>query len=172
MDTQETGTAEKVPELQIPVLECAKKIEGMRDMKAIYELESDLVKDFQNILLGASNPLAIIAMASEFNYVEGKADLIAKNSNGDLVAFEAKLTRWRNALNQAYRNSSFAHYSYVVIPDTTSKNVLSRIHEFHRRGVGLCSLGPSGIRVVIPASRKNPIQPWLTDVAQSCIDGR
>lgn len=138
----------------------------------MYELESDLVKDFRTILLSASNPLAIIATASEFNYVEGKVDLIAKNSNGDLVAFEAKLSRWRNALNQAYRNSSFVHYSYVVLPDTTLKNVLSRIHEFHRRGVGLCSLGSSGMRVVISASRKNPIQPWLTNVAQSYIDGR
>lgn len=138
----------------------------------MYELECDLVKDFRTTLSGAPNPLAIIAMASEFNYVEGKVDLIGKNSNGDLIAFEAKLSRWRNALNQAYRNSSFVHYSYVVLPDTALGNVLSCVHEFHRRSVGLCSFGSSGIRVEIPASRKNPIQPWLTDVAMSYIDGR
>lgn len=144
----------------------------MIGVKAMYELESDLVKDFQTIISGAPNTFAIIAVASEFNYVEGKVDLIAKNSNGDLIAFEAKLSRWRNALNQAYRNSSFAHYSYVVLPETTLENAVSAIDEFYRRGVGLCFFGTSGLRVEIPATRRNPIQPWLTDTAMSYIDGR
>ena len=141
-------------------------------MKAMYELESDLVKDFQAVISGVPDKFTIIAMASEFNYVEGKVDLIAKDSNGDLVAFEAKLFRWRNALNQAYRNSSFAHYSYVVLPETTLENAVSHIGEFHRRGVGLCFFGLSGLRVAIPATRRNPIQPWLTNIALSYIDGR
>ena len=140
--------------------------------KAMYELESDLVKDFQAVISGVPDTFRIIAMASEFNYVEGKVDLIAKDSNGDLVAFEAKLFRWRNALNQAYRNSSFAHYSYVVLPETTLENAVSHIGEFHRRGVGLCFFGLSGLRVEIPATRRNPIQPWLTNIALSYIDGR
>ena len=141
-------------------------------MKAMYELESDLVKDFQTIISGVHNTFTIIAVASEFNYVEGKVDLIAKNSNGDLVAFEAKLFRWRNALNQAYRNSSFAHYSYVVLPETTLENAVSCIDEFNRRGVGLCFFGLSGLRVEIPATRRNPIQPWVTNMALSYINGR
>ena len=129
-------------------------------MKAMYELESDLVRDFQTIISGVHNTFTIIAMAPEFNYVEGRVDLIAKDSNGDLVAFEAKLFRWRNALNQAYRNSSFAHYSYVVLPETTLENAVSYIDEFHRRGVGLCFFGSSGLIVEIPATRRNPIYPW------------
>ena len=141
-------------------------------MKAMYELESDLVKDFQAVIFGVPDTFTIIAMASEFNYVEGKIDLIAKDSNGDLVAFEAKLFRWRNALNQAYRNSSFAHYSYVVLPETALENAVSHIGEFHRRGIGLCFFGLSGLRVEIPATRRNPIQPWLTNSAMSYIDGR
>ena len=141
-------------------------------MKAVYELESDLVKDLQTIISGAPNTFAITAVASEFNYVEGKVDLIAKKNDGDLVAFEAKLSRWRNALNQAYRNSSFAHYSYVVLPEITLENAVSQVDEFHRRGVGLCFFGSSGLRVEIPATRRNPIQPWLTKIALSYIDGR
>jgi len=141
-------------------------------VKTVYELESDFVNDFQTVISGTSNTFTIIALASEFNYVEGKVDLIAKNNNGDLVAFEAKLCRWRDALNQAYRNSSFAHYSYVVLPETTSGNAISGIYEFSRRGVGLCSFGSSGLRVEIPATRSNPIQPWLTNMALSYIDGR
>jgi hypothetical protein len=147
----------------------------MTGVKAVYEIESDLVKEFQNIISNAPNAFEIIAVAPEFNYVEGKVDLIAKNSNGDLVAFEAKLFRWRNALNQAYRNSSFAHYSYVVLPElprTTLGNLINCIDEFHRRGVGLCFFDSSGIKVEIPATRRSPIQPWLTNTAMSYIDGR
>ena len=141
-------------------------------MKAMYELESDLVKDFQTTISDVSDTFTIIAMASEFNYVEGKVDIIAKDSEGDLIAFEAKLLKWRNALYQAYRNSSFAHYSYVVLPEATLANASSHIDEFHRRGVGLCFFGSSGLRVEIPANRRNPIQPWLTDSALSYIDER
>jgi hypothetical protein len=141
-------------------------------MKAVYELEIDLVKDFQTTVYGTPNAFTIIAMASEFNYVEGKVDIIAKNNNGDLIAFEAKLSRWRDALNQAYRNSSFAHYSYVVLPETTSENAISHINEFYRRGVGLCSFGSSGLRIKIPATKRNPIQPWVTNMALSYIGGR
>jgi hypothetical protein len=141
-------------------------------MKAMYELESELVEDFKTMVSGVHDTFTIIAMASEFNYVEGKVDLIAKDSNGDLVAFEAKLFRWRSALNQAYRNSSFAHYSYVVLPETILNNAVNHIGEFHRRGIGLCFFGLSGLRVEIPATRRNPIRPWLTNTALSYIDGR
>lgn len=141
-------------------------------MKAMYELESDLVKDFQDTIFDVSDTFTIIAMASEFNYVEGKVDIIAKDSDGDLIAFEAKLLRWRNALYQAYRNSSFAHYSYVVLPEATLANARSHIDEFHRRGVGLCFFGSSGLRVELLATRRNPIQPWLTNIALSYIDER
>lgn len=144
-------------------------------MKASYELESDLVKDFRTTISGAHNTFAIIAVATEFNYVEGKVDLVARDSNGDLVAFETKLSRWRTALNQAYRNSSFAHYSYVVLPElpeTALDNLVGHFDEFHRRSVGLCFFGSSGIEVKIPATRRSPIQPWLTNSAMSYIDGR
>ena len=134
-------------------------------VKATYELESDLVKDFESILSSVFNTFTVSAMASEFNYVEGKVDLIAKDSDGDLIAFEAKLFRWRDALHQAYRNSSFTHYSYVVMPEAALEKVIGHIDEFHRRGVGLCFFGLSGLTVWVPATRRNPIQPWLTNTA-------
>jgi len=159
--------------MQISILGYTKKkIKGIIGVKTMYELEIDLVKDFQTKISGTPNKFTIIAVASEFNYIEGKVDLIAKNENGDLIAFEAKLSRWRTALNQAYRNSSFAHYSYVVLPEITADNAVICIDEFCRRGVGLCSFGSSGLRVEIPATRRNPIQPWVTNMALSYIDGR
>ncbi len=141
-------------------------------MRASYEVEADLVEDFQTTIFNAHSTFAITAIATEFNYIEGKVDLIAKDSNGDLVTFEAKLSRWRNALNQAYRNSSFSHYSYVVLPEKTIDNAASSTDEFNRRGVGLCSIGISGLKIKIQATRRNPIQPWLTNKALSYINGR
>ncbi len=141
-------------------------------MRDSYEVESDLVDDFQTTVSNTHSKFAITAIATEFNYIEGKVDLIAEDSNGDLVTFEAKLSRWRNALNQAYRNSSFSHYSYVVLPEKAIDNMVGSIDEFNRRGVGLCSIGISGLKVTIPATRRNPIQPWLTDKALRYINGR
>lgn len=151
-----------------------RKIKGMPGVEFMYKLESELVKEFRSTLFGNANTLSIIAVAPEFNYVEGRVDLIAINNDGDLVAFEAKLTRWRSALNQAYRNSSFAHYSYVVLPKTILENVIGHIDEFHRRGIGLCVFdSSSGIKVEVPAIRRKPIQPWLTSTAMNYIsDGR
>ena len=37
-----------------------------------------------------------------------------------LMAFEAKLKDWRYGLDQAYRNTCFAHKSYVVVPEATA----------------------------------------------------
>lgn len=145
---------------------------GRHELRDSYKVESDLVEDFRTIITNTHSKFAITAIASEFNYIEGKVDLIAKDCNGDLVTFEAKLSRWRKALNQAYRNSSFSHYSYVILPENTIINASSNIAEFSRRGVGLCSIGASGLKITIPAIRTNPIQPWLTDKALRYINGR
>lgn len=159
-----------ITEMIAPV--CARKIKDIIGVKVMYKFESELVEEFRAALSDNASILAIIAVAPEFNYVEGKVDLIAINNDGDLIAFEAKLSRWRNALNQAYRNSSFVHYSYVVLPETILENVINYIDEFHRRGIGLCVFNSSGIRIEIPATRRMPIQPWLTSAAINYIDGR
>src|SRR5258706_5559089 len=128
----------------------------------MFKLESHLVQETAERLRQAENPFAELAIAFEFNYASGRVDIIAASPDGDLITFEAKLTRWRQALNQAYRNSAFAHFSYVLLPEMEAKKALKNIHEFERRGVGLCSFGSSSMRIEIQAIRKNPIQPWLT----------
>src|SRR2546427_5324293 len=42
------------------------------------------------------------------------------------ISFEAKLKDWRYALDQAYRNTCFAHKSYVVVPEATALTALDR----------------------------------------------
>ena len=136
----------------------------------MYKLECHLVNDFEELLSSSDNPFTELRFAFEFGHSDGRVDVIARTESGDLIAFEAKLKQWRVAINQAYRNTSFSHYSYVVLPPQTVKNALRRRHEFERLGVGLCSVGPDGLVIEIPASRKAPFQPWITDTAMRYID--
>jgi hypothetical protein len=101
----------------------------------------------------------------EFNYGAGRVDIFARSSKGELIAFEAKVTRWRDALHQAYRNCSFAHYSYVILPTKLALLAMRNSREFEIRGVGLCAVDDAAIKIEIPAERNEPLLPWLTDAA-------
>jgi len=131
----------------------------------MFQLESQLVQKLEGILGRSDNPFAELALAGEFNYVEGKVDVVASNDNGELFSFEAKLKRWKTAVHQAFRNTSFSHYSYVVLPADAVQQAIKRRHEFERRGVGLCAVDQHGLTVHITAMRKHPLQPWLTNTA-------
>jgi hypothetical protein len=101
-------------------------------------------------------------MVREFQYPEGRADIIGSSSRSEVTAFEAKLDKWRVALHQAYRNSFYAHYSYVILPANRRLVALRHRHEFERRGVGLCTVNEKGIHIEIEACRKEPLRLWLT----------
>lgn len=135
----------------------------------MYKLEKELVEDFGKKTLDLNAPFQLLNCAFEFNYRSGRADIIALSKGDFLFAFEAKLSQWRVALNQAYRTTSFAHFSYVVLPISKIKPALKQRHEFEKRGVGLCSVGVNGIEIEIPATQQDPLQPWLTDCALSYI---
>jgi predicted RecB family endonuclease len=143
----------------------------LKDSPKMYRLESQLVEELEAVLASNENPFAQMAVAFEFNYQEGKVDVVASNGCGELFSFEAKLTRWRTAVHQAYRNTSFSHYSYVVLPAYAAKNALRSRHEFERRGIGLCSISDDGMTIEIPASKRTPLLPWLTDSAMEYITG-
>ena len=131
-----------------------------------FQLESELVGEFQS-LLASDQPFSQLELASEFYYREGQVDLIGFNCEGELFCFEAKLSKWRAAMNQAYRNTSFSHYSYVVLPASSAKHALKWRREFERRGIGLCSVTEGRIAIEIQATRKTPLLPWLTDSAMA-----
>lgn len=131
----------------------------------MYADEASLAGVFDEVLTTPTSPFAAECVANEFYYCEGKTDRIALDTAGDVLAFEMKLTKWRQALDQAYRNSSFAHYSYVVLPCATAQTAIRRQGEFQRRGVGLCSVDESGIKIEIEARRSEPLRPWLTTCA-------
>jgi hypothetical protein len=92
---------------------------------------------------------------------------VAVNENGLLIAFEAKVERWRKALHQAYRNRCFANLSYVLLPPETARKAQRYAIEFSRRGVGLCSVDIDTIVILHDATHTEPIQPWLRENAIS-----
>lgn len=134
-----------------------------------YKTEKHLVEDLKSSLTGQTWPLLIEESAHEFYYRNGRVDVIAISKKGDLIAFEAKLEKWRVALHQAYRNSSFAHFSYVVLPNKTIKKALKWSDKFTKYGIGLCSIKNSRINIVIKSRRNETILPWLTQSAVSYI---
>jgi hypothetical protein len=82
-----------------------------------------------------------------------------------MIAFEAKLEKWRVALHQAYRNRCFAHRSYVVLPARAARAALRSSAEFTRRGVGLVVVTPDGLRCLVDAPLGTPWQMWLCETA-------
>jgi hypothetical protein len=138
----------------------------------MYMQEKSLVNDFVCQLPDSlfSN-MGQISISMEFNYNRGKADIIAMTDNGEIIAFEVKLERWRDALHQAYRNTCFAHYSYVVLPEETAQKALQFEAEFRNRSVGLCYMSDGQIVIAQNAKKTDPIQPWLLKKAVTILSG-
>ena len=137
---------------------------------SLFDSENELVHSFL-LLVGNKrrSPFAAPLVAREFNYLNGKIDVIALGKDRRVFGFEAKLTRWKEALHQAYRNAAFCHFSYVLLPSEVSNRALSASDSFFQRGVGLCSLANGHIEIKIRAPLNKPLQPWLTRSAQEFI---
>lgn len=136
----------------------------------MFDRERELVAALEERLNAGGGPFAQLMIAFEFDYHEGRVDVVARNGKGELIGFEAKLTYWQKAVHQAYRNTSFTHYSYVVLPQAVALKAARARHEFERRGIGLCSINEDGMFIHIPAARKNPLRPWITNSALEYID--
>lgn len=130
-----------------------------------YPTERCLVDQFVRHLQEEAEDWALVSIGEEFFYQRGRTDVIAITKDGSVLAFEAKLTRWRDALHQAYRNRCFAHQSYVVLPERTARLAEQYAAEFSRREVGLCYLGEEEVVVIFDPRPGAPLQPWLTQQA-------
>ena len=135
-----------------------------------YASEAALVDAFL-VVLRRSSPWGRVKASTEFDYQRGRTDVIALSSAGELLAFEAKLTKWRDALHQAYRNRCFARRSFVVVPRPVALVAMRYDEEFRRRKVGLCFVDNRHITVLIDAADNEPLQPWLTLIAETRLKG-
>ncbi len=135
----------------------------------LYRYEGDLLNDLiGNIQLAFSS---VRGVTSEFDYSRGRTDVVAVQLDGAVLAIEGKLTRWRDALHQAYRNKCFAHRSYVALPPDTASRALRSEQEFRDREVGILIVTPNGVEVALEPVHEDPLEWWLTERAAIAVDG-
>jgi len=139
----------------------------------MFDNEQSLVAAFVKNL--GSSPFSegrSVRFSTEFNYQRGKTDIIALDATDLVIAIEAKLERWRDALDQAYRNTCFAHYSYVLLPQETAALAMKSLSEFSDRSVGICIILDDAIQIIHHAKLNPPLQDWLSERAtESIISG-
>src|SRR5690349_20380937 len=82
-----------------------------------YRSEAAFVRAFVSSLQAGSGPWELQSTAREFDYQRGRTDVVGVSQAGQVVSFEAKLDRWKDAMHQAYRNTCFSHRSYVLLPE-------------------------------------------------------
>jgi hypothetical protein len=126
-----------------------------------------MVQDLSALVISHRSPVRCWQITHEFDYSSGKTDLVGLGLNYALHAFEAKLTKWRDALHQARRNTCFAHYCYVALPIRAAELAIKAKEDFLRYGVGLVVVGEHGATLAIRPRRNAPLLPWLTQIARS-----
>jgi len=131
-----------------------------------FALESDLVAAAIDVLAAGLDDWGVADFGLEFDYRRGRTDIVAILETGEVIAIEAKLRDWREALQQAYRNTSFAAESYILMPLEAAQRAAQNYLEFEVRGVGICTIGAGFLEVLHPARRhEQPLEPWLTERA-------
>jgi len=134
--------------------------------------EKVLVDRLLSLLQSQSTFCGPVRVTPEFFYSRGRTDVVAVDQDDNLIAFEAKLIDWKTALHQAYRNTCFAHSSYVVLPKKAALAAFRYVGEFEKRGVGLCYVDESALVVLHESSHSEPIEPWLSYDAVSLAVGQ
>lgn len=143
----------------------------MKVKKGCYPSEDIMAREFCSSLESSTSPWGQVNIIREFNYIRGRTDVVAVDKNNNVYAFELKLEKWSKAIQQAYRNTCFAHGSYVVLPESKAQHAYRYSHEFSRHSIGLCSVKNGDVLILVPAIFQNPIQPWLAKAAISkCVE--
>lgn len=91
-------------------------------------------------------------------------------TSGRVLAIEAKLSRWRDALDQAIRYRSYADMAYVALPEAHVRAALRAEDEFVAAGVGLLEVNASRLRRVIEASPAAE-HDWRREFVHSRLSG-
>jgi hypothetical protein len=139
----------------------------------VFKSEAQLVRRMLAHFNGGETPWGSLESITEWDYRTGMTDILVRTTDRVIIAFEAKLLNWRRALQQAYRNTSFAYQAYVVLPEDIAARAHSYNELFARLGVGLCSCGVGGVSILIAAQpREEPLMEWLRHRAHSTFDER
>jgi hypothetical protein len=132
-----------------------------------FRTEAALVRAFVSSLHSGAEPWNVRATMKEFPNQNGRTDIVAVSGTGQVVAIEAKLEKWKDAMHQAYRNTSYSHLSYVLLPEPVALRAKHALPEFQRRGVGICTLRGGEVVVLHHPEPVQPLQPWLSERASA-----
>jgi hypothetical protein len=79
-----------------------------------------------------------------------------------VIAIEAKLKRWRDALSQASSYSSFADQVFVALPQPYADLAEKNSAQFEDLGVGILSVSTSSVEVALEAGHQS-VHDWKRD---------
>ena len=89
----------------------------------------------------------------------------------ELIAIEAKLTKWREALDQAIDYKNYSDRSFVLLPHFCVNAAIAHKNEFTKVGVGLLSYSPNSVELIIDA-KSSMRHPWHREYALSRLNKR
>lgn len=149
----------------------AQKNAQRRPTKQAFVTEADLVERFIGKLQRGRTCYGRVEVATEWDHRSGVVDILARDSDGALIAFEAKLDNWRRAYLQAYRNTAYANKAYVLLPPAAAERALQDRSEFELRGIGLCSFDGRTVRVHVEAAdQRDALLAWVRARAHEHLD--
>lgn len=86
----------------------------------------------------------------------------------EVIAVEAKLTRWRDALEQATFYRRYADRAFVLLPRASAETAFRHAADFRAAGVGLLAYDTQGVSSMI-ASQKAKLHSWHREYALSRV---
>jgi hypothetical protein len=73
----------------------------------------------------------------------------------EVVAIEAKVSKWRDAVSQAARNRVFAHRSFVALPEAQAR-LAQQDERVAMLGIGVIAVSGDAVRVIKRSRRTQP----------------
>ncbi len=86
----------------------------------------------------------------------------------EVIAIEAKLTRWRDALEQATQYRRYADRAFVLLPEASAGIAARDARAFRAAGVGLLSYDARAVSCLIPGA-KSKVHSWHREYALSRV---
>jgi hypothetical protein len=105
-------------------------------------------------------------------FTDGYVRLVCEipNPMKEVIAVEAKQTKWRAAILQARRYTFFANKSYVAVWNGTARLVDRSLLYRHR--LGLIVVEPDSAKVLVEAPDRNPRKPEMHRYCAEFLYGR
>ncbi|ETT60123.1 hypothetical protein MHI43_01465 [Paenibacillus sp. FSL H8-0457] len=126
-----------------------------------------------------SQLISVVQELQKRGLVEVKDHLIKLKPKSEILAvkrvrvFEAKLTHWMDAIEQAERHLWFTNDSYILMPEVEGKKITSITHECGKRGIGLSFFNEAkGFNTVVkPAQSGLQNSPMLWQINEKLVGG-